>query len=245
MLCVFVCVRVCVLKVYIHSCLCLVDSFITLMKHSYTGCQMCSPVSVGLMSPCPRLRFFHQKRKWKRTLLAWGREGFGRRLEEVREKRERERENRRMFTSGFALWALSLDKKWGGDHFGFIGRRRRRQAGRWQQAERVKKEMLTVSYETNSYGISCAVIIDINISMTSFYAFRFFCKCDSTDTASCVFCEEDLITRKKHQADFKFTKHHNNIFQFIEGLGNILQLQVLVSYKHTFNLWWRHSKWPK
>lgn len=72
--------------------------------------------------------------------------------------------------------------------------------------------------------------------MMCFYAFRFFCKCDSTDTASCVFCEEDLITRKKHQAEFKFTKYHHNIFQFIEGLGNILQLQVLVSYKHTFNL---------
>lgn len=37
-----------------------------------------------------------------------------------REKGERERErkeNRRMFTSGFALWALSLDKKCGGGSF--------------------------------------------------------------------------------------------------------------------------------
>lgn len=95
-LCACVCMHTCVLKVYIqyiHSCLCWVDCFITLMKHSYTGCQMCSPVSIGEMSPCPRLKFFHQKRKWKHTLLAcWGREGLGRLLEEVREKRERERE---------------------------------------------------------------------------------------------------------------------------------------------------------
>lgn len=86
-LCASVCVHTCVLKVYIHSCLCWVDCFITLMKRSYTGCQMCSPVS---MSPCPRLRFFHQKRKWKHTLLAWGRERLRRLLKEVRKRKERE-----------------------------------------------------------------------------------------------------------------------------------------------------------
>lgn len=156
MLCVSLRVRVCVLKVYIqyiHSCLCWVDCFITLMKHSYTGCQMCSPVSIGEMSPCPRLRFFHQKRKWKRTLLAWGREGLGRLLEEVREKREGERERGKGEQEDVHIWICSMgtfteQNVCGGDHFRFIGRRRR--AGRWQQAERVKKEMLTVSYETNS-----------------------------------------------------------------------------------------------
>lgn len=121
------CVHKCVLKVYIqyiHSCLCWVDCFITLMKHSYAGCQMCFPVSNGEMSPCPRLRFFHQKRKWKHTLLARGREGLGRLLEEVREDGEREREKERTrgcshldLLYGHFHWTKSEV----GGHFGFIG----------------------------------------------------------------------------------------------------------------------------
>lgn len=47
---------------------------------------------VKCRSPCPRFRFFHQKRKWKHSLLARGREGSGQLVVEAGEKRVGERE---------------------------------------------------------------------------------------------------------------------------------------------------------
>lgn len=131
---------------YICSCLCWVDCFITLMKHSCTACQMCAPVSIGEMSvSLPPFEIFSPKKEME-TLFACTGEG-GRDRGGCWWKWERRERWGGVFTSGFALWALSLEKKWGGDPFGFIGRRRR--TGRWQQAERFQKESLIVSHDTN------------------------------------------------------------------------------------------------
>lgn len=129
---------------------------------------MCSPVSNGEMSPCPRLRFFHQKRKWKHTLLAWGREGLGRLLEEVREDGEREREKERTrgcshldLLYGHFQWTKSEV----GGHFGFIGKRR---AGRFE------KETLTVSYQTAQEQVCISRDVHLSTlttSMTCFYLY--------------------------------------------------------------------------
>lgn len=112
--------------------------------HTQTARYTLLSALVKCPPPCLRLRFFHQKRKWK-TRSCMG-EGGGWLLVKVGEKRvwEREREGgcshlellHGTFTGGSAPHTAP---------FGFIGR------GRWQLAGRVRGravEMLTVSYGT-------------------------------------------------------------------------------------------------
>lgn len=81
------------------------------MKHSYTAC---SPVSIGEMSvSLPPFQIFSPKKEMETLFACTGKGGVGATGGgSGRERSGRERERRaRTFTSGFALWALSLEKK--------------------------------------------------------------------------------------------------------------------------------------
>lgn len=58
------------------------------------------------LPPCPRFRFFHQKRKWKHSLLARGREGSGQLVVEAGEKRVGERERKE--SKDIHIWICSM-----------------------------------------------------------------------------------------------------------------------------------------
>lgn len=96
------------------------------MKHSCTACQMCASVSIGEMSvSLPPFEIFSPKKEMETLFACTGEGGVGEAAGGNGRERERARERGGAFTSGFALWALSLEKKWGGDPLGFIGRGRR------------------------------------------------------------------------------------------------------------------------
>lgn len=188
---------------YICSCLCWVDCFITLMKHSCTACQMCALVSIGEMSfSLPPFEIFSPKKEMETLFACTGEGGRGRggcwwKWERERESGWGERGRSHLdLLYGHFHWR----KKWEGDPFGFIGSRRR--TGRWQQAERFGKESLIVSHDTNrenkfgSVGMcTSSLILCLAINMTNM---------------SCVFCEEDLIIRKKHHTDQRLSFNNAN-----------------------------------
>lgn len=74
---------------------------------------MCAPVSIGEMSvSLPPFEIFSPKKEMETLFACTGEGGVG----EAAGGNEREREGRggaRTFTSGFALWALSLEEKVG------------------------------------------------------------------------------------------------------------------------------------
>lgn len=133
---------------YICSCLCWVDCFITLMKHSCTACQMCAPVSIGEMSvSLPPFEIFSPKKEMETLFACTGEGGVG----EAAGGNGRERE--RVCGGGRS----HLDLLYGHFHWRKSGEGTRLdllaggggQEGDSKQAERFEKELLIVSHDTN------------------------------------------------------------------------------------------------